>query len=632
MKYLKSFFLTILAIFYSNPSLGYEHIIDYHSDIYVLENGKIDVTEHIAVEVENNRINLGIYRDLPTSYVMNGTKYKTPVKVLSVERDGVPENFWIEKHGSNSRIQIGPKYDSGSNKLSKGSHIYKIRWLSQGHLRPFKDYDELYFNVTGNNWDFEIARATAKVVLPENVKIKQVASYYGPKNSTNQAISAIAASNVAIFSSLDKPLLQHEGLTIAVGFTKDIIPIYQEPDISSKFIYQIVKLGAPFLSPQSASLLLITFGVLIYYLIVWTRFGKDEDLGVVTPIFNSPDSVSPAKASIVWNGKRYNEDKTFFASIISLASQGFIKINDKSISKVKNEDKTIQYEEEKEIYDKIFSTSKTVSLGKYNAKVSSAFRLFTKVLKKWKDKYIKTHNKFIWYGIIVQILLFFVIPYGKTTGAAFGVIALLVLFYSPFYSSFITLFRAKSYMSSLLIAAFIIPHSVSFIISMPAVFISGENTLDILNLQYFVFLIICLLSILLHFLFYYLMDKPSIEANKILKDLYGLKMFMDTVEKERYQKITPSIFEKNLPYAIVFGMETKWFEKIKELYPTYTPDWYDGKSFSASSLSHIGSSFSNSRINPSSLSSGRSGGFSSSGSSGGGRSGGGSGGGGGGGR
>ena len=45
-----------------------ERILDFHSDILVLDGGWIEVTETIRVTAAGDRIRRGIYRDFPTTY------------------------------------------------------------------------------------------------------------------------------------------------------------------------------------------------------------------------------------------------------------------------------------------------------------------------------------------------------------------------------------------------------------------------------------------------------------------------------------------------------------------------------------------------------------------------------------
>ena len=48
--------------------LAEERILGFDSDILVMPDGWIEVTETIRVQAEGNRIRRGIYRDFPTEY------------------------------------------------------------------------------------------------------------------------------------------------------------------------------------------------------------------------------------------------------------------------------------------------------------------------------------------------------------------------------------------------------------------------------------------------------------------------------------------------------------------------------------------------------------------------------------
>jgi uncharacterized membrane protein len=62
----------------------------------------------------------------------------------------------------------------------------------------------------------------------------------------------------------------------------------------------------------------------------------------------------------------------------------------------------------------------------------------------------------------------------------------------------------------------------------------------------------------------------------------GFKLYMETAEKYRSQfNEKENIFEKFLPYAIMFGIAKLWAQKMemiygKEYFATYHPIWYVG--------------------------------------------------------
>ena len=138
------------------------------------------------------------------------------------------------------------------------------------------------------------------------------------------------------------------------------------------------------------------------------------------------------------------------------------------------------------------------------------------------------------------------------------------------------------------------------------------------------------LSFLIGFLFGLLMPRRTAMGAELAWQAKGFKLFMETVDKDRapfYEK--ENIFEKFLPYAILFDMTGQWIKRMRELYGEdyYTAHpivWYGGgaTTFDADSFSHAMTSLSASITSGTSSPSG-SGGSGSSGGGGGGGGGGG---------
>lgn len=60
----------------------------------------------------------------------------------------------------------------------------------------------------------------------------------------------------------------------------------------------------------------------------------------------------------------------------------------------------------------------------------------------------------------------------------------------------------------------------------------------------------------------------------ILKEEWlGFKLYLETAERYRMQNLTPDIFERYLPYAMIFGIEEKW-AKVFESIVMQPPGWY----------------------------------------------------------
>ena len=137
-----------------------ERILDYQSDILIHSDGNLVVTETIKVRAEGIDIRRGIFRDFPTRYKDRfGNQYKVDLNILDIKRNGAPEPFHTEKHSNGLRIYMG----RASQMLTQGIHTYQLRYRTSRQLGFFKDYDELYWNVTGNGWMFPIDHASTRI-------------------------------------------------------------------------------------------------------------------------------------------------------------------------------------------------------------------------------------------------------------------------------------------------------------------------------------------------------------------------------------------------------------------------------------------------------------------------------------
>jgi hypothetical protein len=88
----------------------------------------------------------------------------------------------------------------------------------------FDGHDELYWNVTGNGWEFVIARASARVRLPQPVPADQLSAkaYTGPQGARGHDATASVAAGEFLFETT-RALAPNEGLTIVAMFPKGII-------------------------------------------------------------------------------------------------------------------------------------------------------------------------------------------------------------------------------------------------------------------------------------------------------------------------------------------------------------------------------------------------------------------------
>lgn len=201
------------------PTNGGERILLFASDIQIRPDGSLEVAETIRIAARGERIRHGIYRDFPTRSFSNGGPREFRFEVAGVTRDGRPEPWRTEPVENGVRVMIG----DGSARLASGTYTYRIRYRTTGRVGSFPDYDELYWNVTGNGWVFAIERAQVRIRLPARVRFGDRAVYTGATGSREADARATAERPGDISFATTRRLEPGEGLTVAVAWPKGVV-------------------------------------------------------------------------------------------------------------------------------------------------------------------------------------------------------------------------------------------------------------------------------------------------------------------------------------------------------------------------------------------------------------------------
>lgn len=207
-------FLGLLAAL---PAAAKELVKSFHADIEVARSGKVLVTETITIVSEGRKFRHGIYRDIP---LLRPTgKYMTPVafEVLSVERDGEPENNIRGFMAGGTRVYLG-KQDF---LLPPGEHVYRWTYRIDNQIRENGDRDMFAWNLTGQ-WDFLIEKASASVKLPSGIKVLGTFQKAGiPEMSFTNAIVTVDGAKL-VFSSVN-PIQQGGSMQFEIYIPKNSI-------------------------------------------------------------------------------------------------------------------------------------------------------------------------------------------------------------------------------------------------------------------------------------------------------------------------------------------------------------------------------------------------------------------------
>lgn len=637
----KAYSLLILLIFicFSDFSLAqYEHIeriISFDSDLTLNEDASMMVIENIKVYANGNKIKRGIYRDFPTKYKDDyGNNIKIRFDVIEVLRDGNPESFHTEKLSNGIRVYFG----RSDYFLPTGEYTYTIKYITDRQIGYFDKYDELYWNVTGNGWDFLIEKAAATVNLPEAVsrddlKLFGYTGFIGFKGNDYKA--EIINSRKIFFKSTSM-LNPKEGLTIVVQFPKGLV---HEPSQSDRLAYFIQD------NSQAVSGLIGMIVLIFYYVIIWWRVGKDPSKGLIIPLYEPPANLSPAAIRFIM--EMGYDDKTFTSNIVSLAVKGYLKIEEdgKDYSLVETKSNKPLTSDEKAVLDKLsFESKNSGQILELEQKNHSILQNAIKGLKKslknnYEMTYFLTNRKYFLIGILISFLILLISTLSGSGEQIFSLfwvsfwsIGVAALLFSVFKAWKGAINHDRVKVTALGGAIFITIFSVPFIIGeiVGLYFLSDEGS-PLMG-------VVVAFIVVINLVFYHLLKAPTLLGRKILDKIEGFKMYLSVAEQERLDSIrepvkTPELFESFLPYALALNVENKWAEKFSNVLSSidkdtaaYKPGWYSGTSWStlgatgfASSLSgSFSSSISSSSTAPGSSSGGGGGGSSGGGGGGGG--------------
>ena len=319
---------------------------------------------------------------------------------------------------------------------------------------------------------------------------------------------------------------------------------------------------------------------LAWFISFFFKSKKEDNDGVVNEHFFPPEGFSPAEVGTYYDGKVHTED------IISLlpywAERGYISItnnnmvgenNDLYFRKIKAlESDSPKYQHT--IFNGLFKESNMVMLSELKNEIYKYSHKASREIKsslEAKDLYDEKHHNLFKSGKLIA--LFFILL----------IIGVLLLVFTPYKLTGIT------------------------------TLISG---------------IIC-------FGFHFASPKKSAKGIAIKNHLLGLRQVLENLDAFRTQELikeNPNYFEKLFPFAVAFGLDKSWMDKVKDA-DLQAPSWYGYEGVNvvtgATSLNTFNSEFSVPEIKsvftsmPVSSGSSSSGGFSG-GSAGGGFGGGGS--------
>lgn len=606
---------------------GAERIISYDSLITVKPAGDMTVTETIKVVCEGSQIKHGIYRDFPTRYKDEyGNRVNVAFEVQAVQKDGMSEPWWTEDMDNGMRVYVGKKDVT----LDPGEYTYTLMYRTKRQLGFFEKHDELYWNVTGNGWEFSIGKASATVELPPGAEVLSTEAYTGSYGERGTEFTTGRDDQGRAMFSTTRTLNPQEGLTIVVMWPKGFV---QEPTRAEKTKAFFTDNGSA--TAGAAGIV----ALLIYYLVAWLKVGKDPEKGVIIPLYEAPKGFSPAAMRYVM--RMGFDDRTFAAAVVNMAVKGYLTIdediNEKYTLTKKAKDNSGLSQDEVRIAQQIFDNRTSLAIKTENhATIKKAIKDLQKGLAVEYEKiYFLTNKAILIPGLVISVVtLIAIVILGRGKLEA-GFMTLWLSGWTAgcsmlVYQTFKAWKAVSQSMLSLIPALFLSAFSLPFLAAEAIglwIFSTATSIPAVLSI---------LIIVLLNVLFYHFMKAPTIKGRQAMDQIEGLKLYLSVAEQDRLNQLnppekTPEVFEKFLPYALALGVEQEWSEQFAGVLTStrgengYAPIWYRGSNFAekgvagiASGLGAMSSSISSSSSPPGSRSGGGGGGSSGGGGGGGG--------------
>lgn len=515
------------GLIFALPSQAQEKINNYQVNLNLTNTANLVVSERIEYDFGSESRH-GIFRQLPIFYQGKEQDFSLDIEIISItDEQGEPYKYKSYQEGDYLVLKIGD-----AQKYVSGQKTYLINYQVQGAVLFFDNYDELYWNVIGTDWQVPIERASAQLVLPQAVLASQAvfkcwSGLAGTQFPCQNFDLDISGEQLSALSIKQNSLLPQQAVTILAQLPKGVLDETLAQSIRQAKEMERAKRIAG--SPWAVVWPILVFALMYYW---WSKKGRDpQGRGNIIAEYDVPNDLRPAEVGAIVYEQFANNFLT--AEIIYLATHGYLKITrqpktgmfgkeDYLLTKLKEADTNLKNYEQ-DLLKFLFSKAS----GEAQVKISELKDDFYTHLDQWKTE--------VWSLLKAE-------KYYQHTSQGTKVV----------------LWILGLVMMGIALPAF------------AAVGFWGTGCI--------------ILSGLIVILFSRWMSQKTSSGVLTKEYLLGLKEYLNVAEKDRLKfhnapDKDPQTFEKLLPYAIVFGVEEQWAEKFKDIYTT-PPNWYSDPNLS----------------------------------------------------
>jgi hypothetical protein len=460
----------------------------------------------------------GIIRDIPVDYrTPQGFRYHLELDFLGAT-DDEGNSLRVEssraRHYRELKIHIPGAVDT--------IRTVVLRYRVANGIKFFENHDELYWNVTGDEWEMPIARASAHVLLPDAATGLRALAFTGAQGSQEQEADVVI-DGPEVRVTMRRPLQFREGLTLVIGWDKGLV---RAPSTVSK-VLGFLRANWP---------LVIPLGVFALMFHLWRTRGRDPERQPIAPRYEPPSGLTPAEAGTLLDHSPDMRDIT--ATLVDLAVRGYLVIEEKEekvLGLFSSSDHVFEMRKppgewgdlaahERELMSALFRDG-----SRPTVEVSDLRNSFYKSLPVIRDA--------IFGGLIGRGFYLNRPDRVRKLYLVIGGVLMFLTFHAAGFGSVMTGLAPVAVGLAMFLSGAIV---AGFGMVMPARTESGARTVE---------------------------------------QVLGFEDFLDRVEADRFERMvrTPELFEKYLPFAMAFGVEKRWFRAFQDIYDR-PPEWYRTRS------------------------------------------------------
>jgi uncharacterized membrane protein YgcG len=546
----------------STSKSGYE-ITSYNVDMVVTEKNVLKITETIDVYFNEHRH--GIYRKIPLKGTIlrnDGSQGKFSASISNINVNDSFTTSTTYGEGKTIELKIG---NAEYTVIGKQQYVISYDYRLEGD--NVRDYDELYYNLIGTEWDATISNITFSIKMPKDFDTSKIGFTQGKIGSVDTSGITYDIDGNTITGSYDGTLTANNGLTVRIELPEGYF------DVINIRLYRDYAICAIF--------------IVLVFIVFLLNFKDIRDKRIVETVeFYPPDNMNSLDLAFAY--KEYASGQDVTSLLIYLANKGYLKIEEKDKSASKDDSfKIIKLKEydgnnkaEKIFFEGLFKKGDEVTTSDLNNKFYKTQNKILKLINKKsnKEKILdkkSAKNKIaitVIEFIVFIIMTFIVVFADDMINESLYCLPFLLIFFFLLKNAISILKNKKSVQFTegiiKLFAAIIL-----FVVLQSIIF---KDYMKLKSYDWMAFGVGILGLIILEYLSIIISDRNKYGI-KLLGKIRGFKRFLENARKDELEKLVmenPTYFYDILPYTYVLGVSDKWIKKFESI-NIISPVWYD---------------------------------------------------------